>query len=70
MITQGSGELVGIPSYLSVPSITRCQPGHPQMQYQVLFQYIHIFVLEVWGPSGPQLLVGGHSGPDFVLRAE
>ena len=26
--------------------------------------------LEVWGPSGPQLLVGGHFGPlDFVLRA-
>ena len=27
-------------------------------------------ILEVWGPSGPQLLVGGPSGQlDFVLRA-
>ena len=36
----------------------------------IKYYYCDYYILEVRGPSGPQLLVGGPSGRlDFVLRA-
>ena len=44
---------------------------HADNIHQMFFQCrIHIYILEVWGPSGPQLLVGGPAcWLDFVLPA-
>ena len=61
----GSGSLTGLRSLVKpryVPYIFIYNSIH--------LIYIHIHVLEVWGPVGPRILVGGPSGLlDIVLRA-
>ena len=45
-------------------------PRYPDNWWLYPIQMCNIYGLEVRGPSGPQLLVGGPSGRlDFVLRA-
>ena len=37
-----------------------------RLSYNIL---VYIYILEVWGPSGPQLLAGGPSGGPSVTHA-